>query len=1030
MRSRSGRFKRIFGLWAAVFFLLTAAASLHGGGRRDNPLSQADDFINRKQYDEAIQFLTDYIRAHPENFGDAQKRFQRIIQIREQYQSRANALLDRLVENPEDYETILALSREIEALESSTGNSSGEFLSRIMALALFTHNRNLLETILAQGRELLNQGDFSGAFQTYAGGFSIYQEEYFNAGYGEMADSIARRGLETLNRGAGEFLALTKDCNRVLGAFDALESGNNTDLAEIQRLYGELRPILERLGTLRASFLEALDSFENQLALLRQADPALGDRSFLSFASRLIRGPMEEREGILGTVEAYWHSAVPRAERVVFGITDRSYAAAYQTFTGGAGGGADLFGGTMECIRVSLDLINLWDLLYGEAGEPEEGAPEGTGAEGPLEKAVYPERIGEYLKYYAMERSIQWLLDIDPLRSQGLALTRAGFPALSLWREGALPAAEAIAGEDDIRRSYASLVGGLRGLQSGLEGDFPEIRAYRREHGNSGEAPPPGDTEYLDLVNSLLDDTAASFAGQERDSGLRRYTIANGELEKALLARDGEFREAQSLLAGIPRIQEGGGEYLARYPAESLEIFTRMGQSLGGNIAEGRELLSQYGAESPGFLGPAGSLHREAQSMVERLLGLETGAGPLAAQAQTQTAQAESLRREGDRLLQETQNALARNNFDVARDRLSRTTDRYNSSLGIQESASLRSSWDTQLVALGEEITRLQNEVIVREVRGLVNTARDGYFAGMFERAEELLIRARNRWRVTNITDDPEIQYWLTVVQGALSLRSGRMIPVTAPLYAEMSQLLSDAKQRYDEGVRFFGSNQRVLGLAKFNEARKKTQEVKIMFPLNQEAGILEIRMDQVTDPPAFENRFRQRLTEAVAGTRPNVRSLEAFAELQNLAEINPRYPGIREVVIQAEYDMGFRPPPPDPRALAQSDDLTRQAQAIIDGNVRSQFEVALTLLNRALTLNPNNTRAMRAKDLVQTQISGTAFIVIDSESEQLFQQAVQELQNRNTINAYSIVQQLLQKPQNRNSTRILELQRRIESML
>jgi hypothetical protein len=829
-----------------------------------------------------------------------------------------------------------------------------------------------------------------------------------------------------------EFLALTGDCSRVLGAFEALEFGNNTDPSEIQRLYGELRPILEQLGTVRASFLETLDSFENQLALLQRADPALGDRSFLSFASRLIRSPTEERGGMLGTVEAYWYAVVPRVEQVVFGITDRSYAAAYRSFTGGVEGGADIFRGTMECIQVSLDLITLWNLHYGEAGEPEEEAPDEAGAEDPLEKAVYPERIGEYLKYYAMERSIQWLLDINPLRSQGLALAQAGFPALSLWREGALPAAEAIAGEDDIRRSYASLAEGLRGLQSGLEGDLLEIRAYRREHGSQEGVPPPGDTEYLDMVNSLINDTAAGFTGQERDSGLRRYTIANGELEKALLAREGEFREAQSLLAGIPRIQEGAVEYLARYPTESLEIFTRMGQSLTGNIAEGRELLSQYGAESPDFLGPAGigPLHGEAQSFMERLLGIETGAAPLAAQAQTQTAQAESLRREGDRLLQETQNALARNNFDVARDRLSRTTDRYNASLGIQESASLRSSWDTQLVSLGEEITLLQNEVIVREVRGLVNTARDGYFAGMFERAEELLIRARNRWRVTNITDDPEIQYWLTVVQGALSLRSGRVIPVTAPLYAEMSQLLSDARQRYDEGVKFFGSNQRVMGLAKFGEARKKTQEVKIMFPLNQEAGILEIRMDQVTDPPAFDSRFRQRLTEAVAGTKPNVRSLEAFAELQNLAEINPRYPGIRDVVIQAEIDMGFRPPPPDPRALAQSDDLTRQAQAIIDGNVRSQFEVALTLLNRALTLNPNNTRAMLAKDQVQTQVSGKAFIVIDSESERLFQQAVQELQNRNTINAYSIVQQLLQKPQNRNSTRILELQRRIESML
>jgi tetratricopeptide (TPR) repeat protein len=244
-----------------------------------------------------------------------------------------------------------------------------------------------------------------------------------------------------------------------------------------------------------------------------------------------------------------------------------------------------------------------------------------------------------------------------------------------------------------------------------------------------------------------------------------------------------------------------------------------------------------------------------------------------------------------------------------------------------------------------------------------------------------------------------------------------------------MSQLLSDAKQRYDEGVRLLERGERSRGLAKFGEARKKTQEVKLMFPLNQEAGMLELRMDQVADPPAFDANFRQLLTAAVAGTRPAVRSAESFAMLQNLAEINPRYPGIRQAVIQAEIDMGIRLPPPDPRALAQSDSLARQARVIVDGDVRPQFEVALTLLDQALALNPNNAEAMRLKDQVQTQL-GKGGIVMDSESERLFQAAVQELQNRNTLNAYSIVQQLLQKPENRNSTRILELQRRIESML
>jgi hypothetical protein len=333
------------------------------------------------------------------------------------------------------------------------------------------------------------------------------------------------------------------------------------------------------------------------------------------------------------------------------------------------------------------------------------------------------------------------------------------------------------------------------------------------------------------------------------------------------------------------------------------------------------------------------------------------------------------------------------------------------------------------VVNLGEEINRIENEIVIRDVRNLVNTARDAYFTGNFEQAEDLLVRAQNRWKRTNVGDDTEVVYWLNVVRGALSLRSGRVIPPTAPLYAEMSQLLSDAKKNYDEGVRYLNANRRTEGLAKFAEARQKTQEVKLMFPVNQEAGILELRMEQVTDPPAFNALFERRFTAAVAGTKPNVRSLESFAELQNLAEINPRHPGLAAALVQAEIDMGYRLPPPDPRAIARSNELTILARQILEANERSQFEIGLQQVNEALKLNPDNRQAMIVKDQLQTR-SGTATAVLDSRSEALYRQAVSEFQRGNLLIASGIVEQLLQNPKNRSSTSILELQRRIQTRL
>jgi tetratricopeptide (TPR) repeat protein len=199
------------------------------------------------------------------------------------------------------------------------------------------------------------------------------------------------------------------------------------------------------------------------------------------------------------------------------------------------------------------------------------------------------------------------------------------------------------------------------------------------------------------------------------------------------------------------------------------------------------------------------------------------------------------------------------------------------------------------------------------------------------------------------------------------------------------------------------------------------------MFPINEEAGLLDLRMDQIADPAVFNASFQQRLNAAVSGTKQ--KSTQAYADLQNLAVINPRYPGMRTILDQAEIDMGIRPPPPDPRDLAQSAELTSQALAIINANVRVQFEVAKEQLSQAIRLNPNNSAASEALDRVNNLIGGNDTIVLTNNAEAEYQRAVRELQQGNTIVAMSIVQQLLQDPRNRTS-RILDLQRRIESML
>jgi tetratricopeptide (TPR) repeat protein len=296
------------------------------------------------------------------------------------------------------------------------------------------------------------------------------------------------------------------------------------------------------------------------------------------------------------------------------------------------------------------------------------------------------------------------------------------------------------------------------------------------------------------------------------------------------------------------------------------------------------------------------------------------------------------------------------------------------------------------------------------------------------ELAEETLVRAQNRWRVTNVTEHQDVEYWLRLVRGALSVQSGRVIAPTAPLYAEMSQLLSDASRSYNEGVRLLGSGRRQDGLVRFSDAMEKTREVRLIFPMNQDARMLQLRVEQQTDPPAFNAAFRQRINEAVTGIK--TRNPESFADLQDLAEINPRYPGIQALLSQAEIDMGFRPPPPNPADLARSAELTRSAEVIINNRDATRYEIAQTQLEEAIRLNPVNAQAQTFMDQLQIRMRGSGTIVHSSYVQEQYSAALQEFLRGNYLSANAIVERLLQNPENRRSTQIQDLKRRIDALL
>jgi tetratricopeptide (TPR) repeat protein len=266
------------------------------------------------------------------------------------------------------------------------------------------------------------------------------------------------------------------------------------------------------------------------------------------------------------------------------------------------------------------------------------------------------------------------------------------------------------------------------------------------------------------------------------------------------------------------------------------------------------------------------------------------------------------------------------------------------------------------------------------------------------------------------------------MVRGALSINMGRVISPTAPLFAEMSQLLSNATRSYNEGVRLLNAGQRPEGIMVFGEALDQTREVRLMFPMNHSARMLELRIEQQTDMPAFNAAFQHRLNQAVEGTRG--RDIEAFATLQDLAEINPQFPGIQNILLQAEIAMGFRPPPPNPADLARSAELAGTAAAHINSRDPIRMGVAEAQLEEALSLNPDNLQAQALLDELSVLLTGTGTFVLSSHAQIQYNAALQEFLRGNHLTANAIVQQLLQDPESQRSTLVQDLRRRINAFL
>lgn len=1001
-------------------------------------LAEIDLLIKDTNYDKALAELARYEKMNPVYFDEAQKRVQKILNARNKYIAIADQLITVIKSDPGNDKKILDIIAQLEALEKHPSDKQLVFISNAKIAAQFNYYRSQFLEIQNKAAVLFLSGDYVGAVTMNRAGFYMYQEEFFDQYTDPMIVNSVKKALSSVDVELESYKNIQQRLDNACNAFIAAVKMGDSEVAE--KRFGEVKEVCSEYAVIRNRFCAAGWELQRIFTLIKIQNPDITDASFLPFVSRLILGRTGNPDsGIEGAVDGEWNILIEKMKRIVADAIADQHAsfekAAAGSFFALPKASVLQLSTASRFAALGIGINDLYTLFKtSESGKNIEEYPlykvslaYASGLSMQTVEAVNSATVLQQEKmhidgYQMPENPSQAELNGFSYISDILAIA-------STMEQTALKNAASYENEPWAAE-----------YQSALEKEISENTATGIEN---------------ESVNGKLVHTTAGV--QISDSIIKWETLErsyrNGTKLSSVFASDtvsklwqnvgtyyvscgtsyvetctNKFEKAHMLFSGIPL--ESDKNLIGKYPQEAFDnaqILLKETATDKVILIKARTLLS-----GSAYKNVNTEAFDSIGTSIQKLNDLDDVTTKLLADAKEQIQLAKRIRNEADLRYSQAQTALASSGFDVARKRLQEARTKYNESLSYQESTSLRSTSDEQLEKLGNEIVQRENEVVVVDVRRLKTQAKSAYYNGNFENAENLLNQAKTRWAVTNIDEDTEITNLLAFVSTALSMKTGRIIPPSAPLYPEMSQLLSIASAYYEDGQSLVRAGKKDEGKAELEKALQKLQELQLVYPLNQDASLLTLRIHQILDPADFGIMFASKVTNARDSYNDPLKQKTAYADLLDLYEINPNYPGLKKLIYDIEIAIGVRRKPVDNTALTKSNTLTVDAQVIVNnaGRDEMKFRQALVKVDEAISLNPDNDAAMLLKDKIQMIVGGKAAVVLTSEDETKYQQAIQEMQKNNIITANSLVEQLLQKPANRRSSKLLELQKKIKALL
>ncbi|MBR1638570.1 MAG: hypothetical protein IJ688_04205 [Treponema sp.] len=1001
-------------------------------GSQTVSLFEVDRLIRRTEYDEALRLLNIYIKANPENFDAAQQRIKRIMNARINYAELAEKLIYLIQTDPGNDKEIYELTRRLESFEKNPSDENLKFIADLKKSAEFNYFRAEFMNLQEQGAQLAASGAYGAAIDKIKEGFWLYKDDFYET-WEQRPEFISQ--AEEILANLDKSLKIYQEKNylsRIQDSVDAFVKAVNSDMYDeaLQR-YSEIKAHFASLSAVRSSVTGSAEALQALFEEIQKENEDVSDASYLPFLYRFITGISSiDNSGILGLMDLRWNSFIGEMNTAVFAMLNEKY----QAYSLGISKSYTESVGRYSSLEAKV--LSLYDLTMYKGRNVLDNPYEDY-----LIKCIYLDSLAG-----GTQKLAEVCREIDSVNKELEALIRT------------MKDSNSDADDSTLDKLFSSIVYIAQMLGVKEEQELNSVSWGNDYHARAFEDWAGLEKVYTDnlsyafeeslgIANTAWTEIGSAF-GQRSDDFVayaRKYLEAvkiyqeglDGRLSKAEMEDiNSEISSAVNYSQKTDEL-ELGIKYSYPDLAVKLADYTRnyINKSISAASSYSSQMKENYNAhiqwkndeDLESVVNNSLSYIDERRRVLLSLLNEVENQEKIAYRKQTS---AQLAKNEGDIRFAEAENALKNNNFDVARRKLQDSLAKYNESLMNQDDEGFSLDVDKKLLSLGERITKAENEVVVREVRELKNLAKDSYFNGRFDDAEKYLNEAKNRWAVTNVQEDEEIKTLLAFVETALSMNTGRVILPSAPQYPEMSQLLNISNQYYDDGCLLLKKGDKAGAEEAFRSSLSNIRKVQYVYPLNQQAALLTLKINRELDEKKFMEEFSQKIEAARLLCQKAETRQEGYANLLDYYELEPDYRGLKDLIYQVEIDIGIRRKPVTKVSQNNAKNLLSEAQRLFRnaGNDSAALKKALSAVDEVLALTPDDKSAMALKDSITTKIGGNTLPVLSTEEERLYQLAVQRLQGNNVVGARALVNQILKKPQNGNLQKIKDLIVKIEA--